>query len=58
VYIVCLECHSNLGVPASNSGTLGSTPPSFHNMAVPRYRNCTTCHVKVHGSNADRGLLR
>jgi DmsE family decaheme c-type cytochrome len=57
VYIVCLECHANLGVP-SGSGKLGSIPPAFHNMAVPRYRNCTTCHVKVHGSNADRGLLR
>ena len=29
-----------------------------HNMADPRYRNCTTCHVRIHGSNADRTFLR
>ena len=58
VYVVCLECHSNLNVPASGTPGLGRVPPAFHNMAVPRYRNCTTCHVKIHGSNADRGLLR
>jgi ferredoxin len=27
-------------------------------MADPRYRNCTTCHVRIHGSNADRTFLR
>jgi len=57
VYIVCLECHANLNVP-TKGGLLGGVPPAFHNMSVPRYRNCTTCHVKIHGSNADRGLLR
>jgi ferredoxin len=27
-------------------------------MADPRYRNCTTCHVRIHGSNADARFLR
>jgi ferredoxin len=27
-------------------------------MADPRYQNCTTCHVKIHGSNADARFLR
>jgi DmsE family decaheme c-type cytochrome len=50
---VCLECHSTLGTPA-----LGSQPPSFHNLSLPRYQNCTTCHVAVHGSNRDPQLLK
>jgi hypothetical protein len=24
----------------------------------PRFQNCTICHQKVHGSYADRNLLR
>jgi hypothetical protein len=27
-------------------------------MADPRYQNCTTCHVRIHGSNADSRFLR
>lgn len=50
---VCLECHT--GVP---SGTVGSQPPSLHDLRSPRYQNCTTCHVAVHGSNSSPKLLR
>jgi DmsE family decaheme c-type cytochrome len=50
---VCLECHSPI-----NTATLGSQPPSFHNLSSPRYQNCTTCHVAVHGSNRDPQLLK
>ena len=50
---LCLECHSNL-----SSKTLGSQPPSFHNISLPRYQNCTTCHVAVHGSNLSPQLLK
>jgi DmsE family decaheme c-type cytochrome len=50
---LCIECHS----PLSND-TLGSQPPSFHNLTSPRYQNCTTCHVAVHGSNRDPQLLK
>jgi DmsE family decaheme c-type cytochrome len=50
---LCIECHSPI------SGTvLGSQPPSFHNLTSPRYQNCTTCHVAVHGSNRDPQLLK
>ncbi len=49
---VCIECHS----PISNA-TFGSQPPSFHNLASPRYQNCTACHVKIHGSDRDPRLL-
>lgn len=50
---LCLECHSPIG-----SATLGSQPPSFHNLSLPRYQNCTTCHVAVHGSNRDPQLMK
>jgi len=50
---LCLECHSTL-----NSATLGSQPPSFHNLLLPRYQNCTTCHTAIHGSNRSPALLK
>jgi DmsE family decaheme c-type cytochrome len=53
VWQLCIECHS----PISNN-TLGSQPPSFHNLSSPRYQNCTTCHTAVHGSNRDPQLLK
>ena len=51
----CLECHSNIG---TQSGTVGGVPPAFHDTRSPRYRNCTVCHTKVHGSHVNRALLR
>jgi DmsE family decaheme c-type cytochrome len=50
---VCLECHSPIGSPA-----LGSQPPSFHNLSLARYQNCTTCHVAIHGSHRDPALMK
>jgi DmsE family decaheme c-type cytochrome len=50
---LCLECHSPI-----TGTTLGSQPPSFHNLSLPRYQNCTTCHVAIHGSNRDPQLLK
>jgi DmsE family decaheme c-type cytochrome len=50
---LCLECHT--GFPR---GTLGPQPPSIHDLRSPRYRNCTTCHVAVHGSNSSPLLLK
>jgi DmsE family decaheme c-type cytochrome len=52
---LCLECHSK---SAAGSKVMGSQPPSFHNLNSPTYRNCTTCHVKIHGSNFDRLFLK
>lgn len=53
VWQLCIECHS----PITNN-TLGSQPPSFHNLTLARYQNCTTCHVAIHGSNRDPQLLK
>lgn len=50
---VCLECHSPI-----TANTLGSQPPSFHNLTQARYQNCTTCHVAIHGSNRDPQLMK
>lgn len=50
---LCLECHSPTG-----GGTLGSQPPAGHDVMSPRYRNCTVCHVAIHGSNSSPALLK
>jgi DmsE family decaheme c-type cytochrome len=57
VFAVCLECHNGAG----NFGRQGDgvlTQNSTHNMFDPKYRNCTTCHVRLHGSNSDPRFLR
>ena len=50
---LCLECHSR-----TPGGVYGSMPVATHNLNLPRGRNCTTCHVKVHGSNSSPKLLK
>ncbi|MEO8660980.1 MAG: DmsE family decaheme c-type cytochrome [Bryobacteraceae bacterium] len=57
VFTLCLECHNGAG----NFGRQGDgivTQNASHNMADPRYRSCTTCHVRIHGSNASAQFLR
>jgi len=59
IRFVCLECHANL--PQLRPGTasvIGVVPPSFHDLRSPRFRNCTICHQKIHGSHVDGNLLR
>jgi DmsE family decaheme c-type cytochrome len=56
VFTVCLECHNGGG-----SGTTGLGTPiqtSRHNLFDPKFQQCTTCHVRIHGSNADRYFKR
>jgi DmsE family decaheme c-type cytochrome len=54
VRFVCLECHSNV----TAGQTIGGVPPAFHDLRSPRFRNCTICHTKIHGSYVDPGLER
>ncbi len=57
VFTLCLECHTGFG----NFGRTGGgerRQTSFHNMADPRFQNCTACHVRIHGSNADPRFFR
>ncbi len=66
VRFVCLECHANASVPlrgpaangAAQVDAVGGIPPAFHNLSNPRFRNCTVCHVKIHGSYVDDTLER
>ena len=53
VQFLCLECHSTL-----TAGVIGSQPPSIHDLTQPRWRNCTVCHVAVHGSNLSPQLFK
>ncbi len=56
---LCLECHANFGVGNSlKTSTVGGIPPAFHDLRSPRYRNCSVCHIKIHGSYVDRTLTR
>ena len=57
VMTICLECHNGAGNFGRNAQGIPTQTPS-HNMADPRYRNCTTCHVRIHGSNSDARFLR
>ena len=57
VFTVCLECHNG----ASDFGTRNNgvdLQSSKHNMLDPKFQKCTTCHVAIHGSNADAYFLR
>lgn len=49
---LCLECHT------ISSATLAGVPPGFHDVRSPRYRSCTVCHSKIHGSFVSSDLLR
>ncbi|HHI78644.1 MAG TPA: hypothetical protein ENK02_01545 [Planctomycetes bacterium] len=41
----CLACHADL--------------PSFHDQSTgSKFRNCLTCHRKIHGSNRNRNFLK
>jgi len=57
VFTMCLECHNgadSFGRERDGIFTLSSA----HNMADPRFQNCTTCHVRIHGSNSSALFLR
>jgi DmsE family decaheme c-type cytochrome len=56
VFTVCLECHNGSGSGRTGKGE--PFPVSFHNLADPRFQNCTGCHVRIHGSNSSAFFLR
>lgn len=57
VFTVCLECHNGAG-SFGRQGDGIALQSGSHNMTDPKYQNCTTCHVRLHGSNSDRLFLR
>lgn len=57
VFTLCLQCHN--GADSFGTRNNGITLLSkSHNMLDPRYQRCTTCHVRIHGSNSDLFFLR
>jgi DmsE family decaheme c-type cytochrome len=57
VFTLCLECHNGAGDFGRSADGIPTQTPT-HNMADPRYQNCTMCHVRIHGSNSDPRFLR
>lgn len=57
LFTLCLECHNGAESFGRQGDGVKLQSPS-HNMADPRYQSCTTCHVRIHGSNADQRFLR
>jgi DmsE family decaheme c-type cytochrome len=56
VFTLCLECHNGTGAGTRNNGV--PTQTNTHNMLDPKFQFCTTCHVRIHGSNADERFFR
>lgn len=57
IRFLCLECHSNAAGVSGQPVGAGATP-NFHDLSQPRWQNCTTCHLMIHGSNNNRAFLR
>jgi DmsE family decaheme c-type cytochrome len=51
VFTLCLECHASGGTGTRGQGI--DAQSARHNMLDPKFQQCTTCHVRIHGSNAD-----
>ena len=56
VFTLCLECHNGSAGGTRNLGV--DIQSARHNLLDPKFRQCTTCHVRIHGSNADQYFLR
>lgn len=56
VFTLCLECHNGGGSGTRDQGVDIQT--ARHNLLDPKFQKCTTCHVRIHGSNADFYFLR
>jgi DmsE family decaheme c-type cytochrome len=57
LFTMCLECHNGAGT-FGREGTGVIAQSGTHNMFDPKFKNCTACHVRIHGSNADPNFLR
>ena len=57
VFTLCLERHHGAGT-FERDGDGVTQPGLAHNMTDPRYQQCTACHTRIHGSNADARFLR
>lgn len=60
VNLLCLQCHTPGATPNTKSG--GANAPGMpaapvHDQTM-KYQACTTCHVFIHGSNADETFMK
>jgi DmsE family decaheme c-type cytochrome len=56
VFTLCLECHNGGGTGTRQMGV--DIQSARHNLLDPKFQQCTTCHVRIHGSNASLFFLR
>jgi DmsE family decaheme c-type cytochrome len=57
VFTICLQCHNGAGSFGTRNSGVDITS-ARHNMLDPKFQKCTTCHVRIHGSNSDQFFLR
>lgn len=57
LFSVCLNCHNGAGTFGRSNRSV-FMPDKMHNMLDPKFQRCTTCHVRIHGSNSDPLFLR
>jgi DmsE family decaheme c-type cytochrome len=57
VFTVCLECHNGAASFGRQNNGIQITPAT-HSLTDPKYQNCTLCHSRIHGSNANGSFLR
>ena len=56
-FTLCLQCHNGADSFGTRNNGITLLSPT-HNMLDPRYQRCTTCHVRIHGSNGDPFFFR
>ena len=54
---LCVECHTTL-VGIEDGGAAQATHAQFAGSSPTKYMNCTVCHVKIHGSNANARFVK
>jgi DmsE family decaheme c-type cytochrome len=57
-FTLCLQCHNGADSFGDRNNGITQLSPSSHNLLDPRYQRCTTCHVRIHGSNGSPYFLR
>jgi predicted CXXCH cytochrome family protein len=58
VFQLCIECHTNAHAISVPDAEGAPNTPTFHNLGLSRFQNCTTCHVMIHGSNSHPFFFR
>jgi DmsE family decaheme c-type cytochrome len=57
-FTLCLECHTGAGDFGKSGRGIPLQEARTHNILDPRFQQCTLCHVRIHGSNADATFFK